>query len=277
LDSEEEEVLPLPNLVQQQGYNPFKILRQIHSTGAGLSAVFEGFDAHLYGRLTYLVVRNSIYSLIYNQVKPIKPYNDLSYREKSLIGSFAGAIGAVISHPFNVISIRQILDGQIKSEWRRNYSSSVSEAFGQLRASGETFQGLKVNVLRHIAYNATITGPYDYFKEGFFTRFGEYGFVEPLALLLASGVAAAVTLPFDNIRTRWVQLHKQPERNRINFASIGQAISTAVKVETHPLSLWAGFFTFFPQVFIYAYLTVGITNAFTESWKRKEGLLEWQI
>jgi len=62
--------------------------------------------------------------------------------------------------------------------------------------------------LRHILYNATITGPYDYFKEGFFTRFGEYGFVEPAALILASAFAAAVTLPIDNIRTRLVQMHK---------------------------------------------------------------------
>jgi hypothetical protein len=66
--------------VQQQGYNPFAILRQVHSTGAGLSAVFEGFDAHLFGRLTYLAVRNTLYSSIYNAAKPSKPYNDLNYR-----------------------------------------------------------------------------------------------------------------------------------------------------------------------------------------------------
>ena len=53
-------------LVQQQGYNPFKILRQIHQSGAGLSGVFEGFDAHLWGRLSYLFVRNTIYSVLYN-------------------------------------------------------------------------------------------------------------------------------------------------------------------------------------------------------------------
>lgn len=34
------------------------------------------------------------------------------------------------------------------------------------------WNGLKANVLRHIVYNITITGPYDYFKEGLFTRFG---------------------------------------------------------------------------------------------------------
>jgi len=121
---------------QFQGYNPFLVIRQIHSTGAGLSAIFEGFDAHLYGRLTYLAVRNGLYSLIYNQVKPVKPYNDLSYREKSLIAAFAGAVGAIFSHPFTVVSIRQILDGQIDKEFRRNYSPSVFEAVGQLKASG---------------------------------------------------------------------------------------------------------------------------------------------
>ena len=117
-------------------------------------------------------MRNTVYLGIYNQVKPAKPYNDLSYREKSIIGAIAGAIGAWASHPFSVLSIRQILDIHVKREWRRNYSESVGEALNQLKASGEAYQGLKINILRHIAYNVSLTGPYDYFKEGFFTRFG---------------------------------------------------------------------------------------------------------
>lgn len=100
--------------VQQQGYNPFKILRQLHENGHGMSVLYEGFDAHLYGRLSYLLVRNTLYTAIYNAVKPVKPYNDLSSREKSWIGAFAGAVGAAVSHPFTVVSIRQILDTQIK-------------------------------------------------------------------------------------------------------------------------------------------------------------------
>lgn len=183
-------------------------MRQIHQTGGGLSALYGGFDAHLWGRLSYLFVRNTIYTAIYNQFKPAKPYNDLSYREKAWIAGIAGIAGAVVSHPFTVVSIRQILDPQIQSEWRRNYSSSVTESLAQLRASGETFQGLKINVLRHLLYNVALTGPYDYFKEGLFTRFGEWSFVNPLALLIATGIASAVTLPFDNIRTRTIQLHK---------------------------------------------------------------------
>lgn len=109
----------------------------------------------------------------------------------------------------------------------------------------------------------SITGPYDYFKEGFFTRFGEWSFVNPLALFIATGIAAGVTLPFDNLRTRIIQLHEQPSRNRLNFNSITQGINLALKVESHPFSLWAGYYTYYPQLFIYATLTVGITNTFT--------------
>jgi hypothetical protein len=75
-----------------------------------------------------------------------------------------------------------------------------------------------------------LTGPYDYFKEGLFTRFGEYGWVDPLALLVATAISSAVTLPIDNIRTRMIQLHKQAERNRINFTTISQGISKALDV-----------------------------------------------
>jgi len=132
---------------------------------------------------------------------------------------------------------------------------------------------LKANILRHVLFNAVITGPYDYFKEGLFTRFGEFSFVDPLALLIATGITAFVTLPIDNIRTKWIQLHKQPERNRLNFSNLADATILSNKTETHALALWAGYYTYFPQLFLYAYLTVGITNAFTESWKRKEGLL----
>jgi hypothetical protein len=56
-----------------------------------------------------------------------------------------------------------------------------------------------------------------------------------------------------------------------------QAFAKARATEQHPFSVYAGFYTVVPQIFIYASLTVGITNTFTESWKKKEGLLEWQI
>jgi hypothetical protein len=83
-----------------------------------------------------------------------------------------------------------------------------------------------------------------------------------LALALSSFVGAAVTLPFDNIRTKIIQMHKEPERNRLNFNGIFQGIKKSLHVETHPFSLWAGFYTYYPCIFLYAFLTLEITNKF---------------
>ena len=131
--------------------------------------------------------------------------------------------------------------------------------------------------MRHVMLNVSLTGPYDYFHEGWWIRFGDYGFVQPIALLLASIVSTVVTLPFDNLRTRIMNSHKEPERNRLNYTGIIDAFVKGAKVEQNFRSHWAGFYTYLAATYIYAYLTVGITREFTESWKRKEGLLDWQI
>ena len=47
--------------------------------------------------------------------------------------------------------------------------------------------------------------------------------------------------------------------------------------EGNKLALWAGFVPYFLSTLTYAGLTIGITGLFTDSWKRKNGLEEWQI
>ena len=58
--------------------------------------------------------------------------------------------------------------------------------------------------------NISLTGPYDYVLESMWTRFGDYFFVEPCALIVSAMVGSAVTLPMDNIRTRLMQAHSNP-------------------------------------------------------------------
>jgi hypothetical protein len=44
-------------------------------------------------------------------VKPLKPSNDLTSREKAVISGGAGALAAFLSNPFELIMVRQIADG----------------------------------------------------------------------------------------------------------------------------------------------------------------------
>lgn len=62
------------------GYNPFAILKEMHARGGGMMQFYEGFQAAFIGRLSYLLIRNSLYKITYDVVKPTKPFNDLTNR-----------------------------------------------------------------------------------------------------------------------------------------------------------------------------------------------------
>lgn len=200
----------------------------------------------------------------------------MTSREKAVIGGIAGGIAAYLTTPYTVVAIRQILDSQIRQEWRRNYGS-VSEGLNALKKENSSYKGSFANVVRHIALNASLTGPYDYFHEAWFIRFGEFDFVKPTALFLASVVSTVVTLPFDNVRTRIMNMHSQSDRNRFNYRNYLDVFSKQAIYEGNPRSLWVGFYAYLLGTYVYAWLTIGITECFTDSWKRKAGLLEWQI
>lgn len=104
------------------------------------------------------------------------------------------------------------------------------------------------------------------------TRFGDYFFVEPCALIVSAMVGAAVTLPVDNIRTRLMQAHSDPSRNRLNYKGAWDVVVKSLKYEGTVWSLWSGYTTFYFSVLFYALLTTSITQRFTTSWKLKKGL-----
>lgn len=108
-------------------------------------------------------------------------------------------------------------------------------------------------------------------------RFGDYYFVQPTALICAALFSAAVTLPFDNVRTRIMQLHPEHDRNRMNYGGTVDVFMKSMIYEHHKLALWAGYMPYFLSTLIYSGLTIGITGLFTDSWKKKKGLDEWQI
>lgn len=75
-----------------------------------MAQFFIGLDAALISRFQYLFTRNLIYKYFYDKYKPVKPTNDLNWKEKAVIAGSAGYIAAFISNPFDLISTRKIYD-----------------------------------------------------------------------------------------------------------------------------------------------------------------------
>ena len=190
------------------------------------------------------------------------------------IAGFSGGVAAWVTTPFTLISIRQILDSQTRPEWRRNYGALGATL---TKLGDNKFKGSFENVVRHVLLNITLTAPFDFFHEGLYLRFGDYGFVRPLAIFLAALTSSAITLPFDNARTRIMNAHSDPSRNRINYKGMLDVFKKSLMFEKSNFALWAGFFSYFGSTLTYAYLTVGITSGLTNTLKRSHGLKEWQI
>lgn len=64
------------------------------------------------------------------------------------------------------------------------------------------FRGGFTTVLRAVAMNASMTGPYDYLREKLWITFGDFGFIDVIPLFYAAAWGTAFTLPIDNIKTR---------------------------------------------------------------------------
>ena len=253
------------------GYNPNKIMREMHSQGGGFSQFYGGFMAHFSGRMLYLAIRNTLYYTVYQSVKPRKMTNDITIKHKMILSGLAGGVAGFLTAPFELVSVRQILDTQIKPEWRRNYASIV-EGANRLRAGGILWKGAWANAVKHVALNISLTGPYDYAHERLWIVFGDYGFVKPLALVFAAGVSTVATLPFDYAKTRLMQMHSDPHRNRITSSGICDTLGRVFLQEGTVWAPWAGAMTFFAQNLIMMSLIVYSTSAITTSIKRTKKL-----
>jgi hypothetical protein len=144
----------------EMGVNFFNVFRQFQSKGYGISHVFTGFQAALAGRLSFLFARNLTYNVIYNAKKPAKVTNDLTYKEKMAISGLAGAIGAVVSNPFEIIKIRQISDLGRPANYQHGHTN-LGEAFTALgNEKAGIWRGLYANILRAVILN---TGTFKFF------------------------------------------------------------------------------------------------------------------
>lgn len=86
----------------------------------------------------------------------------------------AGAVGAIVSNPFEVAMVRQISDLGKAPELSHGTGNSVLAAVNKIGTEkAGYFRGLGPNMLKHIILNGFLIGPYDYIKERMYITFGD--------------------------------------------------------------------------------------------------------
>lgn len=203
-----------------------------------------GYFIRLYealsARMGYLLIRNSLYKIIYDRFKPIKLTNDLTHREKGVIAAFSGAVATGITHPLETVMVRKMGElGRDAKFCRKNINHDV-------------YNGLKVNMLRSFILNGIIIWPYDVMNEKLYHTFGDIWPNRFISLFCASLVGVLSTFVLDNIKTRLLFEYGDKSLNRLNYSGSGSNAFFKALTYEGSYTFFAGFYPMFLKMYIYS-------------------------
>lgn len=221
------------------GYAVPRIHEFFHQRGYGNYFAFTGLANGLFARLSYLAVRNTFYKIAYDLRKPAKHVNDLTHREKGVISAIGGALGAIVSNPFEVRMVRQI--GNL----------GLADQYVRSTANINVMAGIGPAVARAIVLNGFSIYVYDQTKERFWNAFGDSLWSKPWACMCVAAFATAFVLPIDAVKTRLQFASQDAAKNRLNYQNSLDCVVKAMRNET-PHTLYAGAMPFFAKMFLYS-------------------------
>ena len=137
------------------------------------------------------------------------------------------------------------------------------------------FKGGTATVLRGVAMNASMTGPYDYLRERLWITFGDFGFIDVLPIFYAALWGTVITLPIDNIKTRMQRAFDDPAKNRFNlnfdwfrltYSCFRDTINQIISVEGFRAP-WVGAYPYYLKMVAVCWMTTWVQNRFLNSWK----------
>eukprot|EP00088_Acartia_fossae_P027123 TRINITY_DN27884_c0_g1_i8.p1 TRINITY_DN27884_c0_g1~~TRINITY_DN27884_c0_g1_i8.p1 ORF type:complete len:297 (+),score=23.51 TRINITY_DN27884_c0_g1_i8:21-911(+) len=170
----------------------------------GIFGLFNGLSASLLRQLTYSTTRFAIYGKIKQQISP--QGQPISFGQKLLTASFAGAAGNLVGNPWDMVMVRMQNDVKLPMDKRRNYKNVFDGLVRVMREEGVRmlFSGLYWNTARSVMMTVGQLCIYDQIKQMLL----ETGhFSEGLALYFtasftAGAISTTMTQPVDVLKTR---------------------------------------------------------------------------
>lgn len=239
------------------GFNPTKVAGAFFDGGYGMRGLYTGFSTQLTGKLIFLSIRNNLYKIMYDSLKPRKTNNDMLMGHKSALSGIAALAGGVVTNFFNAKNVLEIGDLGRKEKYQR------------LKEGVKWNKALGANLLRLVILNSAFIIPYNYAKEEMWVFFGDH---LTASKLLAVGYAAACGVffvqPFEHLRCRLQYQSANPAKNRVYYraglAGMKDVIRSMAANETL-YSFWAGGSASFIQMYLMMLSTFYVCDLWTEA------------
>jgi len=180
---------------------------------------------------------------------------------ESLIGSLgAGALGMIVTMPFDIIYVRYQVDNALPVNQRRNYKG-LGDAF--IRITKEEgykalFRGTIPGVVRAMALNAGVLVPYEKCKHFIAQWLGYTRKNYLLSSCIAGFSAVFCCLPFDNAKIK-IQKMKPDANGKMPYDGLIDCLRKTARSEGIR-ALWTGYIALYLVGAPHAMLTLLITD-----------------
>ncbi|KAJ2940394.1 hypothetical protein O0L34_g73 [Tuta absoluta] len=194
-------------------YTTFTMLRRIVRL-QGVLMLYRGLTASLFRQVFNTGTRLTCYNYLYDRFHT-KHKRRPEVREKVQIGLVAGALGAVVGNPSEVILVRMMatsasrafnkcpdLQGIINKQYY-DFGDTLEKIISEegVRA---LWRGGTLTVIRSMLNTTCQIGAYASFRDFFRRRSVPEGyFLHVISAMLSSAVFAAISMPVDVVKTRY--------------------------------------------------------------------------
>ena len=238
--------------------SPFTVARETISK-YGVSRLYTGLDSALLRQATYSTARLGMY-------KTMMDWGNAEYSNKvplwlkSVFSMTAGGLAAVIGNPADLALIRMQSDHTLPAEKRRHYTGVVNALTRIVREEGilAWWRGCTPTVIRAMALNLGMLGPYDQAKETLQRYFGNFQGIGICSSCIAAFLACVFSLPFDNVKTKFQKMVKGSD-GQYPYKNFADCFTKSLKNEGF-LGLYVGFPTFVIRIAPHVVITLLATD-----------------
>lgn len=191
----------------QSKLGPVGMAKRIFST-EGIPGLFRGLTASLLRQFLYSGTRFGVYDIT-KDVLGDTPENPLPLYLKVPSSLFAGAVGATIGNPGDLVMVRMQADGKLPPELRRNYSHVFNAIFRITNEEGlgALWNGVGATVNRAMIVTVGHLAAYDQIKEFALSRGAPDSLPTHFGSSFGSALVASVlSHPVDVAKTRLMNM-----------------------------------------------------------------------
>jgi len=172
----------------------------------GFLALYNGLTASLLRQLSYSMTRFALYES--GKEYLTQGGKTMAFYEKVLLGASCGGVGGLFGTPADMVNVRMQNDIKLPLEMRRNYKHAIDGLWQVLKYEGpkKLFNGATMASSRAMLVTVGQLSCYDQFKQIIL----ELDFMKDnllthfTASFMAGGVATAITMPLDVMKTRFM-------------------------------------------------------------------------